>query len=754
MEGNGGERLSREMIAHVRKNEDETWAEPQSLIDHLEGTARIAQRNADKFMSGEWGRALGLNHDTGKGREVWQDYLVDKSGYGYDEDAHLEGKPGKIIHAVYGARLAEEIFGKTIGRVLAYGIAGHHAGLPDWSRAEGAGHAALEFQEKQAKGWEEIDPSLVEIIRALPALKPPWRFASGLDFSLWIRMLYSCLVDADFLDTEAYMDRGKNEQRGNFCSIEQLLAKFNRYIAEYFSLDKISAEKKEISEIRTDIRNKCVQMAGEPQGIFSLSVPTGGGKTLSTLAFGLEHALKHDLDRIIYVIPYTSIIEQNADVFCKAVGADQVIEHHSSLDIDEVSTQARLAAENWDAPIIVTTSVQFFESLFAAKPGRCRKLHNIAKSVVILDEAQLLPADFLEPILETMQLLTEHYHVTFVISTATQPAFAERKGFKGLRNIREIMGTDQEVKKLYESLKRNTVEFPADTNTPSSWEEIAQELNQYDQVLCVVSDRKSCRKLHQLMPEGTIHLSGLMCGQHRSQVIEKIKMKLGKEEPVRVISTQLVEAGVDFDFPVVYRALAGLDSVIQAAGRCNREAIMDTGKVIVFVPPRPAPVGILRKAAESAAGIVSSGTDPLAYNVFERYFTELYWKVKPLDKYDIGELLDPQKNEAGECSIYFRTAAAKFKIIDDSQIKTIFVRYGQGNELIDALKSKGPDRRLLRQLQRYTVNVYNDSFFQMLNRGALEEVYPDMYALVSDSDYSDQIGLKIDIEFEPESYIQ
>lgn len=512
--------MGKEMIAHVRKNEDGTWAKPQSLLHHLEGTAKIAQRNADKFMSVEWVRAMVLNHDAGKARAAWQDCLVDKSGYGYDEEAHLEGKPGKILHAIYGARLAEEIFGKGIGRILAYGIAGHHAGLPDWSGAEGAGQAALEFQEKQAKGWEEIDPSLVEMLRGLPALKPPRSFASGLDLSLWIRMLYSCLVDADFLDTEAYMEQEKNERRANFCSMAELLDKFNRYLTENFSLDKVPAEKKEICKIRNDIRNKCVQMAGESQGIFSLSVPTGGGKTISTLAFALEHALKHDLDRIIYVIPYTSIIEQNADVFGQAVGADQVIEHHSSLNIDEVSTQARLAAENWDAPIIVTTSVQFFESLFAAKPGRCRKLHNIAKSVVILDEAQLLPTYFLEPILETMQLLTEHYHVTFVISTATQPAFGERKDFKGLKNIREIMGTDDEVRNLYASLKRNTVIFPADIRTPSSWEEIAAELTKCKQVLCVVSDRKSCRELHRLMPKGTIHLSGLMCGQHRSQVIE------------------------------------------------------------------------------------------------------------------------------------------------------------------------------------------------------------------------------------------
>jgi len=749
MVSNGGERLNKGMIAHVRKKDDGTWASPQSLINHLEGTAKIAQDNAAKFSSDTWGKILGLAHDIGKGRESWQKYLGDKSGYGYNEDAHLEGKPGKMPHAIHGAKISEEIFGKGLGRTLAYCIAGHHAGLPDWSSSGGAGAASLEYQVNQIKDLDNIDQAFVDILRSVSPPLPPWQFKSGLDMSLWIRMLYSSLVDADFLDTEYYMDQNKFEQRSEFCSIAELLGKFNHYI------DRLEQDAKdtEVNRIRTKIRNKCVQMAGEKQGIYSLSVPTGGGKTLSTLAFALEHTLKHNLDRIIYVIPYTSIIEQNADVFRAAVGADQVVEHHSSIDIDEITSKARLAAENWDAPIIVTTSVQFFESLFAAKPSCCRKLHNIARSVVILDEAQLLPADFLEPILETMQLLTEHYRVSFVISTATQPAFEERQGFKGFKDIHEIIGSDEEVRILYKSLQRNTVEFPTDIKTPSRWEEIAAELSEFEQVLCIVSDRKSCRELHRLMPEGTFHLSALMCGQHRSETIDKIKAKLKNNEPVRVISTQLVEAGVDLDFPVVYRALAGLDSIVQAAGRCNREGNLSIGKVVVFIPPRRAPIGILRKAAETTVGIVSTYADPLAYGVFERYFSELYWKANTLDKNEMLHLLDPRRNDPQECSIYFRSAAAKFKLIDDSKIKTIFVRYGKGDELIDLLKTKGPDRWILRQLQRYTVNIYKDSFALMLNRGALEEVYPDIYALVSSSEYADNIGLKIDVEFEPENYI-
>lgn len=741
--------MNEKFIAHVRKNDDGTWVSPHGLIEHLENTARLTEIYTDKFNSGEWGKAAGLAHDVGKGRAEWQKYLKLKSGY--DEEAHLEGKTGKIPHAIHGAKLVEDLFGKGFGRFLAYCIAGHHAGLPDWSSAEGAGQSSLQFRQTQVKGLEDIDESVIDLIHPAKPTIPPWRFAKGLDLSLWIRMLFSSLVDADFLDTESYMDQERAVNRGNYCSMSELLKRFKQHIKQ---LDE-NAENTKVNEIRRDIRTKCVQMASEAQGVFSLSVPTGGGKTLSTLAFALEHAIKHNLDRIIYVIPYTSIIEQNADVFRTAVGDDQVVEHHSSLNEEGSTLKSRLAAENWDAPIIVTTSVQFFESLFAAKSSRCRKLHNITRSVVILDEAQLVPADYLAPILETMQLLVDHYQVSFVISTATQPAFKERfidgKLFPGLKKIKEIMGSDQEVHLLYQSLKRYNIQFPTDLNSISSWEEVAEELQQYDQVLCVVSDRKSCRELHSLMPKGTFHLSALMCGQHRSEMIDTIKQKLKNKEPVRIISTQLVEAGVDLDFPVVYRAFAGLDSITQAAGRCNREGkLPDLGKVVVFVPPRKAPMGILRKAADTTRSIISTNSAPLKHDVFEEYFSELYWKANSLDSKDIISLLNP---DLQECSISFRTAADRFHIIDESLQKTILIRYGEGERLINLLKSTGPDRWLLRKLQRYTVNIYNDDFSQMLKRGSVEEIYPTIFAVTSSSEYSKEIGLLVETQFDPESFI-
>ncbi len=742
-----------DFIAHVRKNDDGSWAAPQMLLEHLEGTAGLAKRFADKFNSGDWAEVAGLAHDAGKGRVAWQNYLRQKSGY--DEEAHLEGNPGKMPHAIHGAKLVEELFGKGLGRILAYCIAGHHAGLPDWSAAEGAGQSSLEFQEAQVKDLRDIAGFVAEQVKRAGPKRPPWQFRNGsLDMPLWVRMLYSCLVDADFLDTEAYMDIDRGVNRGGYRSIPELLERFDRFMKE---LDE-TAEDTPVNQIRRKIRSQCVQMAGEAPGIFSLSVPTGGGKTLSSLAFGLEHAKKHGLDRIIYVIPYTSIIEQNADVFRSAVGADQVVEHHSSLDEDESTPKSRLAAENWDAPVIVTTSVQFFESLFAAKSSRCRKLHNIANSVVVLDEAQLVPVEYLAPILETLQLLVDHYRVSLVISTATQPAFGERKiggeVFKGLRDVREIIGDADRVRELYDSLKRVRVQLPEDLRAPSSWEEIAAGLIKHEQVLCVVSDRKSCRELHRLMPKGTFHLSALMCGQHRSEIIAQIKQKLKAGEPVRVISTQLVEAGVDMDFPVVYRALAGLDSIAQAAGRCNREGkLAEPGKVSVFNAPKPAPPGLLRKASDTTRGILAAwSADPLDYSLFERYFAELYWKANSLDAKGIQPLLTP---DPLECAMSFRTAATKFRIIDDSLQKTVIVRYGESERLIDLLKTNGPERWLMRKLQRFMVNVYNPEFERLLGRGSIEPVQPQIYALTSRIEYSKDTGLLIDETlYDPELLIQ
>lgn len=740
-----------EMIAHVCKDEEGQWRPPHTLIEHSLGTARLSELFSSRFHSGEWGKVLGLCHDIGKGRPQWQDYLKRKSGY-YDEEAHLEGKDGKMPHAIFGASLAEKLFGKGFGRILAYAIAGHHAGLQDWDNREGAGQKSLKYQLGLINGLDWIPQTLIRKMDVNPPKSLPWRFNRGLDASLWIRMLYSCLVDADFLNTEEYMKPESSQYRGRYCSMKELNLRFTKYMEQKES----SSAGTRVNEIRRYIRTKCEQSASEEQGIFSMSVPTGGGKTLSSLAFALRHAIVHSLERIIYVIPYTSIIEQNSEVFREAIGADQVVEHHSNVIEDELTPQSRLASENWDAPVIVTTSVQFFESLFASKSSKCRKLHNISNSVVILDEAQLVPPRYLAPILESIQLLVEHYGVSFVISTATKPAFdidaINGTKFCGLKKIKEIIGSQEEVKSLYESLKRVKTEIPADLNKINTWEEISSQLKENRQVLCIVSDRKSCRELHSLMPKGTFHLSALMCGQHRSDVINLIKQKLAKDEEVRVISTQLVEAGVDLDFPVVYRSFAGLDSISQAAGRCNREGKLDNmGRVVVFVSPRNPPKGVLRKAADATRGILSlKPEDPLEFCLFNPFFKDLYQKVNSLDEKDIIPLLNPD-SDFGMC---FKTAAEQFKIIDDSMQKTILVPYREGESMIAQLKTKGPERWLMRKLQRFSVNVYNEEFDLLVKKGSVEEIYPGIYALTFGLDYTEETGLLVqETSYDPENFI-
>ena len=334
-----------------------------------------------------------------------------------------------------------------------------------------------------------------------------------------------------------------------------------------------------------------------------------------------------------------------------------------------------------------------------------------------------------------------------------QPAFEARpdfKEFKGLTvgSVREIVS---DVPSLYSKLKRVNVEIPTDWENPRTLEDVKNDLVLEPQVLCVVSDRKSCRDLYRLMPSGTFHLSALMCGQHRSDTIERIKEKLANEEPVRVISTQLVEAGVDLDFPVVYRALAGIDSIAQAAGRCNREGKLEKGRVVVFLPAKKSPPGILRKAAETTQTILKTGIkDPLDHTVFDKFFADLYWKANSLDRMGIVELLKPDQEE---CGIQFRTASEKFHIIDNKDQRTVLVPYGKGEELIALLKIKGPERSLLRKLQRYAVNIYAKDFAVMLEKGWLVETSPGIFALTSSAGYDLKTGLLVDeIPFDPDKF--
>jgi len=566
-------------LAHVRQEDSGNWHK-HFLDEHLRGVAGLAANFATNFDSSEWASIAGLWHDIGKYSTEFQRYI--KTVSGYDAEAHIEDAPGRVDHSTAGALHAVRQFG-THGRILAYLIAGHHAGLADWSAAETGAKALSKRLDLEHEYLLDRIPAQTIPQEILTQPKPTTKMRGGAEgLHLWLRMLFSCLVDADFLDTEKFMNDAQATARSGYRDIADLMDRFDKHMAAF----TVNADNTPVNTIRTDILRQCREKAALNPGMFSLTVPTGGGKTLSGMAFALQHAVQYNKktddqmkhkQRIIYVIPYTSIIEQTAGIFRDIFG-DNVVEHHANLDPDKEDARSRLATENWDAPVIVTTNVQFFESLFAARTSRCRKLHNIVNSVVVLDEAQLLPPEFLQPIVNVMNQLVTYYGVTFVLSTATQPALGSfqpfgGKPFHGLDNVHEIM---DDPDSLYQKLKRVEVSVPSDLQTSRDWQSIANELIQHPSVLCIVSRRDDARELHRLMTasengKDTLHLSALMCGEHRSKVIADIKTRLKRNEPVRVISTQLVEAGVDVDFPVVCRALAGLDSIAQAAGRCNRE---------------------------------------------------------------------------------------------------------------------------------------------------------------------------------------
>lgn len=726
-----------------------------SLVSHLQKVSVLAAEFSNAFDTAEttlrWAYLAGLWHDLGKYRPGFQRYvrLAD------NPDAHIEGKVvgREKTHSAAGALWAMQQLNRPnqpYGNILAYLIAGHHAGLDDWDgglkeRLQ-TDDAKLELQEALAANPPAEILAHDDLVARIPG------GAAG--FALWVRMLFSCLVDADFLDTEAHFDADKPAHREGFPTIAQMRLAFDAHLAAFPVSDTL------VNTLRSDILRQCRVKASLPAGFFSLSVPTGGGKTLSSLAFALGHAQAHGKRRIIYAIPYTSIIEQTADVFrdvFKALGDEVLIEHHSQAEAasTDETARSRLACENWDAPLVVTTNVQLFESLFAAKTSRCRKLHNLAGSVIVLDEAQQLPPGFLQPILDVLNLLVAHYGVSAVLCTATQPAlsstnyFDASKNLRGLANVREII---DDPDALYAALKRVEVALPPDWTTPTAWAEIAQQLSDEDCVLAIVNTRNAARELHRLMPRDTLHLSALMCGAHRKDVIAQIKERLKArcqghdQRPLRVVSTQLVEAGVDIDFPVVYRALAGLDSIAQAAGRCNREGrLKGKGRVVVFVPPEKPPLGHLRKGADAAISTLhGQAHDPLARGLFERYFKAFYHSVD-LDAKQVVEKLSV--NDRNTLSVQFRSAAQAFRLIDDAESATVVVRYAAHRHEIETmlgmLAAEGPQRWLMRKLQRYTVSIPKRTADKLLAQGSVTLPMPGLYAQVdAENLYDPVLGLQ------------
>jgi len=695
------------------------------LEDHLLNTAKQAHSFAETFGAGEWGYAAGLWHDIGKYSLDFQQRLCAMN----DIEGHLETKPGRPDHSSAGAQHAFYLL-KDAGKLLAYVIAGHHAGLPD-----GKSNHRGSLKNRLEKTIPDYSACPERILNAKVRTSLPFKVDNkriSFQISFFIRMLYSCLVDADFLDTEAFMDGERASWRKGYPTLSTLNASLTSTLQNLTR----NAPASTINRRRSEILQHCLAAAEWKPGLFSLTVPTGGGKTLASLAFALKHALRYNLERVIFVIPYTSIIEQNADVFRHVVGKNAVLEHHSNFEPKDEDHRSRLAAENWDAPLVVTTNVQFFESLFGSRSSVCRKLHRIARSVVILDEAQMLPVPLLKPTIEVMRELTASYGTSIVLCTATQPALSQSPSFKsGLAGVREMIPNPID---LYNVFRRVNIENLGKFTD----EEIEKKLVNYRQVLCVVNTRKHARLLYELLQiqEGVHHLSALMCPAHRTQVLNRIREELRKDLPCRVISTQLIEAGVDIDFPVVFRSAAGIDSLAQAAGRCNREGkIEDGGRVFVFIPEEGLPAGHFRHTAETAEMVMRHHLDPLSIGAVEEYFRNLYWlKGNKLDEYQI---LDHLADGAGKGDFPFHEIDTKYKIIRNYMEPIIIPWNKEAEEIVHGLRYSEYPASHARKAQRFTIQIPPGTLWHLIAAGSAERIH-DQYTVLTNRDiYRDDLGL-------------
>lgn len=700
----------------------------------------LAADSSGKFSAAEFGRVAGALHDIGK--------------YSRQFQSLLSGQRLRVDHSTAGAKLAVEQY-RELGPLIAFTIAGHHAGL-----ANGLGEGSRSVLDDRLKARWGIDiPALADDWRSeielppspgFPALKPhPDRNRRGFSFSLFIRMLFSCLVDADRRDTEAFYAKveGIEVQRGQWPPLRRLKDTLEGHLVEL----QAHAPGTPVNQLRAEILAAAREAAVLDPGLFSLTVPTGGGKTLTGLAFALDHAVRFDLDRVIYVAPFTSVIEQNADVFRRALQphADVVLEHHSAFRDEavlkdmqgrrgeqgpEAREKLKLAMETWDAPVVTTTAVQFFESLFSARPSQCRKLHNIARSVVILDEAQTIPLPLLRPCVAAIDELARNYGASIVLCTATQPALEEHddpdRSFRGgLRDVREIA---PEPRRLYEALKRVRVRRWAG---PLGDSQLAEELARREQVLCIVNSRAHARALFESIKnrEGARHLSTLMCAAHRARVLDDIRNALRQDRPCRVVSTSLIECGVDVSFPCVYRAETGLDAIAQAAGRCNREGrfrVTDS-HVIVFesvgwpMPPE------LRAFAQVVREVMRTGDgqdDPLSLAAVTGYFRRLYWSKEvgrdsDLDKHDImGQL-----NVHRPAEIPFEDVAHCFRMIE-SDMQPVLIPYDDdARDLLEALRFAERVGGIARKLQRYVVPVPRRAFARLRAAGAVVPARDDAF---------------------------
>lgn len=713
----------------------------QSLTDHLDGTMRLAEGFGAGMGLGAEAGLLGKIHDEGKDTAAFQDYIHGR-------------KHRRVDHSTAGAKSFWE--NGHIGWLQLIGgfcVAGHHTGIPDLgSKVDCAGTSTLNGRMK----------------KCIPSIRHPQRYLidstcldvdhlntfienrNALDVMILTRMLFSCLVDADFLDTEAFMNN-QPVRKNEFSSLKEIAAMFWSRLEE----DGYFRPKNALNEKRCEILHTCMRKGEGKQGLYSLTVPTGGGKTISSMAFAMKQAMKWHKERIIYVIPYLSIIEQTADVFRALLGNHAVLESHSQVDYDSlpeegseeagrVAESMKLAAENWDAPVVITTNEQFFESLYANKTSRCRKLHNIANSVIILDEAQMMPVDFLKPCLHVLEQLVHYYGCTVVLCSATQPELGRYLQKNPIqKNPIEIM---ENVGELFQFFKRVTFDIDGETD----YAEIAKKLDECEQVLCIASTKKEAEKIVELLDGEAMYLSTNLCPAHRREIIREMKTRLRDGNPCRVVSTSIISVGVDIDFPVVYLQYTGLDSLIQGAGRCNREGrqSLQKSRAHIFWTKESKKSLFMRKEKQVTDMIrkkynAEEMTEPSAIRT---YFENWYQSNEGnLDYREIEKLAQ---------SLSFAEIGKRFNLIQDST-KSVFIPFDEkARNIKEQLMMGNRSRQLMRAAGAYMINVRyskaqgQSDFMKLLTQGQIE-MFPgdeNLAYLVNMEDYDAELGLKIKSE--------
>jgi CRISPR-associated endonuclease/helicase Cas3 len=668
------------------------------LIDHLRSTAVLASSFADAWGAADLGRCAGLLHDVGKASPEFQSYLR---------------------LAEVGSPLARSVDHKRAGAILAASrrleplaclIQGHHGGLHDM---EDTRVWLTEVKLETLASLEQLPASLQELLAGATAAVP--KIPDPEDAELFIRFLFSALVDADFLDTEAHFnpEHAAARQR-QMPSLDDLRRRLD---AKYTEL-RARASASEVNTVRAEIADHCRRAASLDRGIFRLAAPTGGGKTLAAMSFALEHAVHHDLRRVIVAIPFTSITEQTAGVYRDLFGGQAVLEHHSNVERPWGKTPTellatRLSAENWDAPVVVTTTVQLLESLFANSTSQCRKLHRIARSVIVIDEAQALPPHLIDPIVRMLQQLCTGYGCSVVLSTATQPTSENLRELSWLNDSRDLV---PEPRRYFDRLRR--VEWSV-ASEPWTETRFAEELDASPQVLAIFNTRRDAVRHVRACGPGVLHLSTLQCGRHRRRVLADVRQRLAAGSPCRLVSTQVVEAGVDVDFPRVLRALGPFDSMVQAAGRCNREGRWDRGEVVLFQPADSRmPRGSYLTGTQITQAMLQAGPvdfdDPASA---ARYFASFY----PLVDRDAPGVRRARRR------LEFANVAKLFEMIPGPDQAVVIPYDDDARRLLarlassDARSTAGDLRRILRQLQPFTVGLRPGDLERAREQGWIQE---------------------------------